>query len=185
MLFFFRSKIQQISSSPQRQIKQNAASSTTVHLATNQTTGSVSKTMVRLTESYLPATMQALAYYIELLQYEPLHMTTVEPPFTVSTTPLTLPNVPSSSTPRPPVQQPVTWWSPPSTTQRPTASWTQPTSSWWTSTTQKPPTFVTWTTSPWTTKKPVTWWTPPTTTTRKPVEWVSISYHPTTFKSLS
>ncbi|XP_043951562.1 mucin-5B [Drosophila biarmipes] len=34
-----------------------------------------------LLTSYLPASMQALAYYIDLLQYEPLSSTTVEPPF--------------------------------------------------------------------------------------------------------
>lgn len=160
MLFlFFRSLIKQISSSPQRRVKQNASNSTTMPVTMNQTTGSTAKMMVKLTESYLPATMQALAYYIELLQYEPLHTTTIEPPFTVSTTPLTLPNFPSASTPRPPVQQPIDWWSPSSTTtQRPTQS----TSSWWVTPSQKPPT------ASWTTQKPVVWWSPPSTT-QKPV----------------
>lgn len=37
----------------------------------------------RLSESYLPAVMQALAYYVELIQYEPLYTTTIEPPFTL------------------------------------------------------------------------------------------------------
>lgn len=35
-----------------------------------------------LSASYLPAVMQAVAYYVELLQYEILDQTTVEPPFT-------------------------------------------------------------------------------------------------------
>lgn len=38
-----------------------------------------------LSDSYLPAVMQAVAYYVELLQYEVLSMTTVEPPFTLAT----------------------------------------------------------------------------------------------------
>lgn len=153
--FFFLSLIIQILSLPQRKIKQNAvASSATLHLATNQT-GSTTKTITKLTESYLPAIMQVLAHNIELLQYEPLHSTTIEPPFTVSTTPLTLPNFSSSSSTKPTTQQPVTWWSPPSTTttQRPTTWWSPPS-----------------TTSTTTTAKPTTWWSPPSTiaTTKAP-----------------
>lgn len=37
-----------------------------------------------LSESYLPAVMQAIAYYVELLQYEVPEMTTIEPPFSLS-----------------------------------------------------------------------------------------------------
>lgn len=32
-------------------------------------------------DKYIPAVMQALFYYTEMLQYEQLHTTTVEPPF--------------------------------------------------------------------------------------------------------
>ncbi|XP_075146417.1 ecdysone-inducible gene E3 [Haematobia irritans] len=72
-----------------------------------------------LLDSYLPASMQALAYYIDHLQYEPLTATTVEPPFTSddsgdsnsstsSTTSTTTkrPSITSSST--------SSWWKPPS-----------------------------------------------------------------------
>lgn len=85
-------------------------------------TGSTPK-LARLTESYLPALMQALAYYIELIQYEPLHTTTIEPPFTVSTTPLILADSSSViTTPKSTTQNvpSTTWWSPPPTiTQKP------------------------------------------------------------------
>lgn len=37
-----------------------------------------------LSESYLPSVMQAIAYYVELLQYDTPDMTTIEPPFTLS-----------------------------------------------------------------------------------------------------
>lgn len=37
----------------------------------------------KFSNSYLPAVMQALAYYVELIQYEPLHTTTIEPPYTL------------------------------------------------------------------------------------------------------
>lgn len=33
--------------------------------------------------SYLPAVMQALAYYVELIQYEPAYSTTIEPPYSI------------------------------------------------------------------------------------------------------
>ncbi|XP_034488401.1 uncharacterized protein LOC117792385 [Drosophila innubila] len=81
-----------------------------------------------LLHSYLPASMQALAYYIDLLQYEPLSSTTAEPPFSAQadeqqqeavSTPL--PSTPPKSTARP------------STTRRPagsTSGWWQP-PSWW------------------------------------------------------
>lgn len=39
---------------------------------------------VLLSNSYLPAVMQAVAYYVELIQYEPQYMTTIEPPYTVA-----------------------------------------------------------------------------------------------------
>ncbi|EDV48213.1 uncharacterized protein LOC6553458 [Drosophila erecta] len=100
-----------------------------------------------LLTSYLPASMQALAYYIDLLQYEPLSSTTVEPPFSAddegveSTT-----TSPRLSTPLPTRMRTTTtrrpigagasgsggngWWKPPSwwetpqrtsTTERPTS----------------------------------------------------------------
>lgn len=37
-----------------------------------------------LSNSYLPAVMQAVAYYVELIQYEPQYTTTIEPPYTVT-----------------------------------------------------------------------------------------------------
>lgn len=84
-----------------------------------------------LLNSYLPASMQALAYYIDLLQYEPLSSTTAEPPFSVeadeqqeaSSTPL--PPTPPKSTTTPSAR--------PTTTRRPagsTSGWWQP-PSWW------------------------------------------------------
>lgn len=51
--------------------------------ATYRTTRAILPPM--LSDSYLPAVMQAVAYYVELLQYEVLDMTTVEPPFTLAT----------------------------------------------------------------------------------------------------
>ncbi|XP_017860453.1 PREDICTED: uncharacterized protein LOC108612069 [Drosophila arizonae] len=90
-----------------------------------------------LLNSYLPASMQALAYYIDLLQYEPLSSTTAEPPFSAdgqqeqSTTPLT-PVASSSSTSRPTAAN-SNPSRPSSTTRRPTGSttgWWQP-PSWW------------------------------------------------------
>ncbi|XP_068153948.1 uncharacterized protein ImpE3 [Drosophila tropicalis] len=76
-----------------------------------------------LLTSYLPAAMQALAYYIDLLQYEPLASTTVEPPFSVSTTTTLDQREDSQSTTSRPTQA--------TTTRRPTGSgWWQP-PSWW------------------------------------------------------
>ncbi|KAH8357207.1 hypothetical protein KR084_009578 [Drosophila pseudotakahashii] len=97
-----------------------------------------------LLTSYLPASMQALAYYIDLLQYEPLSSTTVEPPFSadddvVSTTASARPSTPlptrmrTTTTTRRPSGvgglgsvwwQPPSWWETPqrtSTTERPTS----------------------------------------------------------------
>lgn len=156
----FWSLFMQILSSPQREMKQNNdVSGATVHLATNQT-GSTAKTITRLTESYLPATMQALAHYIELLQYEPLFATTIEPEFTVSTTPVIFPNHPNPVTQPPVQQQPVTWWSPPTTTTRKSTIWWSPPST----TTPKP----WWSAPSTTTVKPDPWWNTPSTTTAKP-----------------
>ncbi|XP_064540173.1 uncharacterized protein ImpE3 [Drosophila montana] len=98
-----------------------------------------------LLNSYLPASMQALAYYIDLLQYEPLSSTTAEPPFSAegqqdaSTSPLP----PPSSTSKPAAAAAAA--RPESTTRRPTGS----TSGWW---------------------QPPSWWETPqrTTTTAKP-----------------
>lgn len=67
----------------------------------------------QLTASYLPAVMQAVAYYVDLLQYEIVDMTTVEPPFTLPqddpTASTTTPSgnaptskIPVTTTPRPP-----------------------------------------------------------------------------------
>lgn len=101
-----------------------------------------------LLDSYLPASMQALAYYIDLLQYEPLSSTTAEPPFDAqsdevqhdgsNTTPLPAKPASTSNTTKRPTAA--------STTRRPIGSsspgWWQP-PSWWetpqrTSTTEKP-----------------------------------------------
>lgn len=49
---------------------------------TTRTTREIGPPM--LSNSYLPAVMQAVAYYVELLQYQIVEMTTVEPPFTLS-----------------------------------------------------------------------------------------------------
>lgn len=68
-----------------------------------------------LLTSYLPASMQALAYYIDHLQYEPLSTTTVEPPFSVSDEELAAEI--GSTTPKPPTtfKPSITsgWWKPP------------------------------------------------------------------------
>uniref|UniRef100_A0A0A1XBR0 ATP-dependent zinc metalloprotease FtsH n=1 Tax=Zeugodacus cucurbitae TaxID=28588 RepID=A0A0A1XBR0_ZEUCU len=116
-----------------------------------------------LLTSYLPASMQALAYYIDFLQYEPISSTTVEPPFSVSDDELTnIFNASPTTTPlpiRPPTsalstnKQPSTWVS---TTSRPN----------WSSTSNKPSQTVSTTGSGW--WKPPNWWNPSTTTTAKP-----------------
>lgn len=115
------------------------------HLAVNQMAGSMPKLTTKLTESYLPAVMQALAYYIELIQYEPLHTTTIEPPFTLSTTPLTLQDTEGTSTAtKAPVPHiPVTLGNPPTTvTQKPSTTATTSTT-----TVEKPVTQSTTTTT--------------------------------------
>ncbi|XP_022214455.2 uncharacterized protein LOC111068951 [Drosophila obscura] len=98
-----------------------------------------------LLTSYLPASMQALAYYIDLLQYEPLSSTTIEPPFNANGSDMES-NGGSSTTPLPPTPTP-TAIKPKTTTRRPGGSgsgsgWWQP-PSWWetpqrTSTTERP-----------------------------------------------
>lgn len=78
----------------------------------------------KLSDSYLPAVMQALAYYVELIQYEPLYTTTIEPPFTL---PLDNNIYADQTTTTRLSWTPTTTTSPiPSTTQPPTT-----TSSWW------------------------------------------------------
>lgn len=131
---------------------------------------SMPKLTAKLTESYLPAVMQALAYYIELIQYEPLHTTTIEPPFTVSTTPLTLQDTESTSTAtKAPVPHiPVTLANPPTTvTQKPSTT---------TTVTQKPSTTTTESTTMSTTttvEKPVT---QSTTTTVQSSIWFELNF---------
>ncbi|XP_017090397.2 uncharacterized protein ImpE3 [Drosophila bipectinata] len=98
-----------------------------------------------LLTSFLPASMQALAYYIDLLQYEPLSSTTVEPPFSAddggeSTTtsappPTTARPTRARTTTRRPGSSSSGWWQPPSwwetpqrttTTEKPSAPPTPP-----------------------------------------------------------
>lgn len=72
----------------------------------------------KLSDSYLPAVMQAIAYYVELIQYEPLYTTTIEPPYSLASGPL---HDMSQSTP--PSAKPmlsVTTTPRPTSTQRPT-----------------------------------------------------------------
>ncbi|XP_017140483.1 uncharacterized protein LOC108154657 [Drosophila miranda] len=98
-----------------------------------------------LLTSYLPASMQALAYYIDLLQYEPLSSTTIEPPFNANGSDMDS-NGGGSTTPLPPAPA-LTPIKPKTTTRRPAGSgsgsgWWQP-PSWWetpqrTSTTERP-----------------------------------------------
>ncbi|XP_039953331.1 uncharacterized protein LOC120770178 [Bactrocera tryoni] len=116
-----------------------------------------------LLTSYLPASMQALAYYIDYLQYEPISSTTVEPPFRVNDDELTnIFNALPTSTPLPmrtttttlsTNKQPSTWLS---TTSRPT----------WISTTSRPSQGVSTTGSGW--WKPPIWWHPTTAAPTKP-----------------
>lgn len=86
----------------------------------------------KLSDSYLPAVMQALAYYVELIQYEPLYTTTIEPPYTL---PADDSSAPFTGFPADPTTTTRLSWTPTtttSTTQSP--STTRPpatTSSWW------------------------------------------------------
>lgn len=117
---------------------------------------------VLLSNSYLPAVMQAVAYYVELIQYEPQFTTTIEPPYTVAV-----------------VGQPVQseeFTSTVSTTQRTTQRTTYSTSTrpttrptWYTSTTPLT-TRPTWYTTTRPTTKPTRYSTarPQTTTTARP-----------------
>ncbi|KAJ6632957.1 hypothetical protein Bhyg_16057 [Pseudolycoriella hygida] len=147
---------------------------------------------VMLSNSYLPAVMQAVAYYVELIQYEPQYMTTIEPPYTaavvgapvqseeytstVSTTQRTTQRTTYSTSTRPTKTTTLTTrptWYTTTTTAIPT---TRPT---WYSTTRPPTTRPTWysttrppTTSPTqqTTRKttPLPWYADQTTQAHKP-----------------
>ena len=91
-----------------------------------------------LLHSYLPASMQALAYYIDHLQYEPLSSTTVEPPFSASSNENSASDgeinyTTTTTTTRPISTSTSSWWNPPawwsplsSTTQAPTQKPTPP-----------------------------------------------------------
>lgn len=117
-----------------------------------------------LSNSYLPAVMQAIAYYVELIQYEPQYMTTIEPPYTAAV-----------------VGQPVQseeFTSTVSTTQRTTQRTTYSTSTrpttrptWYTSTTPLTtrPTWYSTTTRPTTTRATTTRATTTRTTTTRPI----------------
>lgn len=133
----------------------------------------------KLLDSYLAPVMQALAYHIELLQYEPLAGTTIEPPFqgaeslgASSTTPYPI----SSSITQTPSTTVNVWWQP-STTKKPEILLTtqKPTSMpWW----QKPTTTSSATIviqkpgeiSTSSTQKPSSsvWWKPTSVTTTTP-----------------
>lgn len=90
-----------------------------------------------LLNSYLPASMQALAYYIDHLQYEPLSSTTVEPPFSAGSSNSDDSSTSTSTTPRPTTPRPTPtepghwnpplWWGPvSSTTEKPSNAPTPP-----------------------------------------------------------
>ncbi|KAM7361995.1 ecdysone-inducible gene E3 [Cochliomyia hominivorax] len=96
-----------------------------------------------LLNSYLPASMQALAYYIDHLQYEPQSSTTVEPPFNDGSEHTTTSSMNSAST--------TTSTTSTTTTRKP---YTSSTSSWW-----NPPAW--WIPPSTTTKKPTPKPTPP------------------------
>uniref|UniRef100_A0A336MPA5 CSON004876 protein n=1 Tax=Culicoides sonorensis TaxID=179676 RepID=A0A336MPA5_CULSO len=126
--------------------------------------------------SYIPPLLQALHYFTEMLTYETSEMTTIEPPFNLST-------VASDVTSRPTTIQtkPETWFTQTTTkpTQRPTQTTMndeyvqetstqrptqRPTQTWW-----RPPET---TTTKRTTTRKTTWWSGPkpsstTTTTRR------------------
>lgn len=84
-----------------------------------------------LLDSYLPASMQALAYYIDHLQYEPVSATTVEPPFSVTTEETTNSNAsttttaPPTTTRRPSISTTSSWWNPPTWWGQPTTTTTE------------------------------------------------------------
>ncbi|XP_055374923.1 mucin-3A [Condylostylus longicornis] len=142
-------------------------------------------------DSYLAPCMQALAYYIELLQYEPASMTTLEPPFegweaeggTTYKPPPTPPRPSTTTTTKtstvwwkPPSTQSTIWWVPPSTTKRTTTSY--PTTTKYTTTTRKP-TYITTTPNYDSTEMTTQWWQktttgkPITTTTLKPISTIA------------
>lgn len=118
---------------------------------------------VLLSNSYLPAVMQAVAYYVELIQYEPQYMTTIEPPYTAAVVGSPVQSEEFTSTV--------------STTQRTTQRTTY-------STTTRPTTRPTWytttTTSPTTTTRPISTSTRRTTTTERPTWYSTTTYQPST-----
>lgn len=121
--------------------------------------------------SYIPPLLQALHYFTEMLTYEISEMTTIEPPYNLSTVTgamiVTSPKPTYSTTMQ---TNPSTWWTSKTTTRRPVTT-TMP--SWVAETsvqdefvpetsTQKPTGTQTWWKPPQTTM-PVTWWKPTTT----------------------
>lgn len=116
---------------------------------------------VLLSNSYLPAVMQAVAYYVELIQYEPQYMTTIEPPYTVAVVGSPVQSEEFTSTV--------------STTQSTTQRTTYSTSTRPTTTTTTPlTTRPTW----YTTTKPT--YTTTTRPTTRPTWYSTTSYRPTT-----
>ncbi|XP_037730446.1 uncharacterized protein LOC119560854 [Drosophila subpulchrella] len=162
-----------------------------------------------LLTSYLPASMQALAYYIDLLQYEPLSSTTVEPPFSAddavdSTTDSARPSTPvptrtrTSTTRRPGGTGALgsVWWQAPSwweTSSQP------PLSTESTTTSARPSTPVPTRMSTTTTRRPIgtgamgsgwqppSWWLPPqrTSSTERPSSPPTLSHRPGIFAPAS
>lgn len=83
-----------------------------------------------LLDSYLPASMQALAYYIDHLQYEPLSSTTVEPPYSATTEETTTSNSSSTTkttTAKPSSSTTSSWWNPPTWWGQPSTTTEKPT----------------------------------------------------------
>lgn len=86
----------------------------------------------KLSDSYLPPVMQALAYYVELIQYEPLYTTTIEPPYTLAAADSSAPSTDSQADPTTTTR--LSWMPTTTTSTTPSPSTTQPsttTSSWW------------------------------------------------------
>lgn len=117
------------------------------------TTKSSGPKVPQLLTSYVPAVMQGLAYFTDMLGYTLNEMTTLEPPLGSSdsgtpTTPVTTTwtTRPTTTTTRkpttawrpPPSSSSVTWWSPPSTTTPATTTTTRRTTT--TTTTRRPTT---------------------------------------------
>lgn len=116
--------------------------------------------------SYLPPAIQLLTYFAELLQYETLHTTTIEPPWHGE-----LINADTSQNPLyTTTTQSTTRFTRSTTTKRPT-----------TTLTTKYPTHPTTTTNIPTHSTTSTWWTQPTTTTQRPTTTTkSTTKYPTT-----